>query len=152
MTVGKYAGENVVFVTRHGAGHKVLPTEVPFKANIFAVKQMGVRYMFAVSACGSLREGVHPGDLVLIDQFIDRTKAREATFFGKGVVGMPTNTTQTTHTTPPHHHRPHLLRSPRLQEVYHPRRDCRHRVPEGRDRAQEGDLRVHGGAVLLDPG
>eukprot|EP01060_Flectonema_neradi_P033029 TRINITY_DN5416_c0_g1_i1.p1 TRINITY_DN5416_c0_g1~~TRINITY_DN5416_c0_g1_i1.p1 ORF type:complete len:291 (+),score=76.98 TRINITY_DN5416_c0_g1_i1:63-935(+) len=87
LTVGKLGDELVLFVARHGANHRMLPTEIPYKANIFACKMMGVKYLFTVSACGSLREDYVPGDLVMIDQFIDRTKNRDATFFGNGVVG-----------------------------------------------------------------
>eukprot|EP01064_Diplonema_japonicum_P014564 TRINITY_DN2223_c0_g1_i1.p1 TRINITY_DN2223_c0_g1~~TRINITY_DN2223_c0_g1_i1.p1 ORF type:complete len:290 (+),score=98.08 TRINITY_DN2223_c0_g1_i1:50-919(+) len=87
VKVGKLDGKNVVFMTRHGSGHSILPSEVNFRANVFACKKLGVKYMFTVSACGSLREDYKPGDLVAVDQFIDRTKARDATFFGNGILG-----------------------------------------------------------------
>jgi len=87
LNVGKLDGHNVAFIARHGEGHRFLPTEVPYKANIYALKKLGVQYLFAVSACGGLREETAPGDLVIIDQFIDRTQKRDATFFGRGIVG-----------------------------------------------------------------
>lgn len=87
LNVGKLDGHNVAFIARHGEGHRLLPTEVPFKANIWALKKLGVKYLFAVSACGGLREDTAPGNLVIADQFIDRTMHRDATFFGHGVVG-----------------------------------------------------------------
>eukprot|EP01063_Lacrimia_lanifica_P015380 TRINITY_DN22164_c0_g1_i1.p2 TRINITY_DN22164_c0_g1~~TRINITY_DN22164_c0_g1_i1.p2 ORF type:complete len:292 (+),score=135.37 TRINITY_DN22164_c0_g1_i1:70-945(+) len=90
MFVGDFCGEKVVFYSRHGKGHKLLPSEIPFQANIYACRVLGVKYMFTVSACGSLRADYKPGDLVIIDQFIDRTKNRPATFFGNGVVGHVT--------------------------------------------------------------
>merc|ERR1719284_1805101 len=87
LNVGKLDGTPVAFVARHGEGHRLIPTEVPYKANIWALKKLGVKYIFAVSACGGLREETAPGDLVIVDQFIDRTQKRDATFFGRGVVG-----------------------------------------------------------------
>lgn len=87
INVGKLDGKEVAFIARHGEGHRLTPTEVPYKANIWALKKLGVKYIFAVSACGSLKEEMAPGDLCIIDQFIDRTQKRDATFFGRGVVG-----------------------------------------------------------------
>lgn len=87
LNVGKLDGHNVAFIARHGEGHRLLPTEVPFKANIWALKKLGVKYLFAVSACGGLREDTAPGNFVIVDQFIDRTMKRDATFFGRGIVG-----------------------------------------------------------------
>lgn len=87
VNVGKLDGHNVAFVARHGEGHRLLPTEVPYKANIWALKKLGVKYIFAVSACGGLKEETAPGNLVVVDQFIDRTMKRDATFFGRGIVG-----------------------------------------------------------------
>jgi 5'-methylthioadenosine phosphorylase len=87
LNVGKLDGHNVAFIARHGEGHRYLPTEVPYKANIWALKKLGVKYIFAVSACGGLREDTVPGELLIVDQFIDRTMKRDATFFGRGVVG-----------------------------------------------------------------
>jgi 5'-methylthioadenosine phosphorylase len=76
----------LVFLPRHGKGHRWLPTEVNFRANIFAMKTLGVERIISVSAVGSLREEVAPGHVVVPDQFIDRTTQRRSTFFGKGLV------------------------------------------------------------------
>jgi len=84
---GTLAGRTVCFVPRHGVGHRFLPTEVPYQANIFALKQLGVERILSLSAVGSLREEIKPGDIVVVDQFVDRTRERVATFFGNGVVG-----------------------------------------------------------------
>lgn len=87
LTVGRLGSVQLVFIARHGPGHTLLPSEVPYRANIFALKQQGVSWAISVSAVGSLREDIAPGDVVLPDQFIDRTKGiRDSTFFGKGVV------------------------------------------------------------------
>jgi 5'-methylthioadenosine phosphorylase len=75
-----------VFLPRHGKGHRWLPTEINFRANIFAMKKLGVERIISVSAVGSLREEIVPGDIVIPDQFIDRTTQRPSTFFGKGIV------------------------------------------------------------------
>ena len=87
ITLGKVEGLDCAFIARHGIGHCHLPTEVPYKANIWALKKLGVKYLLSVSACGSLQEEMKPLDFVLVDQFIDRTKNRDATFFGNGLVG-----------------------------------------------------------------
>jgi 5'-methylthioadenosine phosphorylase len=84
---GTLAGRTICFLPRHGVGHRYLPTEVPYRANIFALKQLGVERILSLSAVGSLREEIKPGDIVVVDQFIDRTRQRVATFFGDGVVG-----------------------------------------------------------------
>jgi len=76
----------VAFLARHARGHRLLPHEVPYRANIHAMKQLGVRYLISVSAVGSLREDFKPLDLVLPDQFIDLTKRRDSSFFGQGAV------------------------------------------------------------------
>jgi 5'-methylthioadenosine phosphorylase len=86
LVTGRVHGVPVVFVARHARGHRLLPSEVPYRANIYALKQMGVRYVLSVSAVGSLREEFKPLDMVLPDQFIDLTKRRESTFFGEGAV------------------------------------------------------------------
>jgi 5'-methylthioadenosine phosphorylase len=87
--VGTLEGERVAFLPRHGRGHKLTPTELPFRANIYAMKLLGVDYILSVSAVGSLQEQYAPTDFVIPDQFFDRTRARaeESTFFGKGIVG-----------------------------------------------------------------
>lgn len=76
----------VVFLARHGVGHSLLPSEVNYRANIFAMKKLGVTRIISISACGSLQSELEPGDLVIVDQFIDFTKKRENTFFGNGVI------------------------------------------------------------------
>lgn len=85
--VGELDGVKMVFLPRHGRGHRLLPSEINYAANIYGMKQLGVEYLLSVSAVGSLREEIHPGDVVLPDQFIDRTRQRRSTFFGDGVVG-----------------------------------------------------------------
>ena len=86
LVTGRVDGVPVAFLARHARGHRLLPFEVPYRANIYAMKQLGVRYLLSVSAVGSLREDFKPLDMVLPDQFIDLTKRRESTFFGQGAV------------------------------------------------------------------
>jgi 5'-methylthioadenosine phosphorylase len=86
VIIGKLDGVPVAFLARHGRGHRLMPTEVNYRANIFALKQLGVEFIVAVSACGSLRERIHPGEVVVPDQLLDFTKKRELTFFGNGLV------------------------------------------------------------------
>ncbi len=83
---GKFGANDLVFLPRHGKGHRWLPTEVNFRANIFAMKKIGVERIISVSAVGSLRQEIAPGHLVVPDQFIDRTSQRPSTFFGRGLV------------------------------------------------------------------
>ena len=83
---GKINGLEIYFLPRHGRGHYHSPSTVPYKQNIYALKKLGVTNILSVSACGSLREDLAPGDFVLVDQFIDRTYLREKSFFGKGCV------------------------------------------------------------------
>jgi 5'-methylthioadenosine phosphorylase len=85
--LGKLEGRSVAFLARHGKGHRILPSELNFKANIYAMKSLGVTSILSVSAVGSLKEEHKPTDFVIPDQFIDRTFDRTATFFGDGVVG-----------------------------------------------------------------
>lgn len=84
---GTLQGRGVVFLPRHGRGHRILPTDIPYRANVWAMKKLGVTHLISVSAVGSLQENIEPGHLVFPDQFIDRTFHRESTFFGDGVVG-----------------------------------------------------------------
>lgn len=84
--LGTLSGKRVAFLPRHGRGHVLLPHEIPFRANIHGFKQLGVEWLISVSAVGSLKENIHPGDIVIPDQFIDLTKTRISTFFGEGVV------------------------------------------------------------------
>jgi 5'-methylthioadenosine phosphorylase len=86
VLVGTIHGVPVAFLARHGRGHRLLPTEVNYRANIFALKSLGVEQIIAVSACGSLRETLHPGDIVIPDQLFDFTKQRDYSFFGDGLV------------------------------------------------------------------
>jgi 5'-methylthioadenosine phosphorylase len=83
--VGKLEGKQVAFLARHGEGHRLLPSELNFRANVFGFKLLGVEYVLSASAVGSLREDIHPLDVVLPDQFIDRTRGRISTFFGNGI-------------------------------------------------------------------
>ncbi|MDQ3710781.1 MAG: S-methyl-5'-thioadenosine phosphorylase [Acidobacteriota bacterium] len=87
--VGELENVKVAFLPRHGRGHKLTPTELPFRANIYAMKLLGVDYILSVSAVGSLQEQYAPTDFCIPDQFFDRTRARaeESTFFGDGIVG-----------------------------------------------------------------
>ncbi len=87
--VGELDGVTVAFLPRHGRGHKLTPSELPFRANIYAMKLLGIDYILSVSAVGSLQEKYAPTDFVIPDQFFDRTLARaqESTFFGEGIVG-----------------------------------------------------------------
>ena len=80
--------QSVYFLPRHGRGHVLLPSEVPYRANIYAMKQMGVTHLLAISAVGIMREAIKPGDMVVPDQIFDRTRGiRASTFFGKGIAG-----------------------------------------------------------------
>ena len=87
LLTGQLAGRKVVFLPRHGRGHRILPSELNHRANIWAMKKLGVAWIISVSAVGSLQEKCKPCDIVLIDQFLDRTKQSTAhTFFGRGIV------------------------------------------------------------------
>jgi len=91
VVLGQLAGAagpvTVAFLARHGRGHRFSPSEVNYRANVYALKQLGVTRLLSISAVGSLRETIAPGDLVLVDQFIDKTQGRASTYFGDGVVG-----------------------------------------------------------------
>lgn len=84
--IGELDGVNVAFLPRHGQNHHLLPSEVPYRANIHGMKQLGVEYLISASAVGSLQAEMKPLDMVIPDQFIDRTKNRISTFFGDGIV------------------------------------------------------------------
>jgi 5'-methylthioadenosine phosphorylase len=86
LIVGTLDGTSVAFLARHGRNHHLTPSELPFRANIHAMKQLGVEYLISASAVGSLKEEAKPLDMVVPDQFIDRTKNRVSTFFGEGIV------------------------------------------------------------------
>ena len=87
IILGTLDGTRVAFLARHGRGHTLMPTELPFRANIYAMKSLGVEYLISASAVGSLKEAAKPLDMVVPDQFIDRTRNRVNTFFGEGLVG-----------------------------------------------------------------
>lgn len=86
LILGTLAGTRVAFLARHGRHHHLLPSELPFRANIYAMKSLGVQYLISASAVGSLQAAAKPLDMVIPDQFIDRTKNRVSTFFGEGLV------------------------------------------------------------------
>jgi 5'-methylthioadenosine phosphorylase len=84
--IGALRGKRVAFLARHGAGHRLMPSELNYRANIFGFKRLGVEYLLSASAVGSLKEEYKPLDLVIPDQFLDRTRGRMSTFFGNGLV------------------------------------------------------------------
>jgi 5'-methylthioadenosine phosphorylase len=86
IVVGTLEGKRVAFLARHGRGHRILPTELNFRANIYAMKLLGVERIVSVSAVGSLQENLRPGEFLVPDQFFDSTKGRKSTFFGEGLV------------------------------------------------------------------
>ena len=86
ITLGSFEGINVAFLSRHGRGHRITPTDINYRANIHALKSLGVSRVFSVSAVGSMKDHIRPGDFLLPDQFIDRTTKRLATFFDQGIV------------------------------------------------------------------
>jgi 5'-methylthioadenosine phosphorylase len=88
LVTGTMHGVRMAFLPRHGRGHRLAPHELPFRANLHAMKQLGMGCVVGISAVGSLQEHIHPGELVLVDQFVDRTRGRthESTFFGDGCV------------------------------------------------------------------
>jgi len=87
ITLGNIEGVHAAFLPRHGVGHRISPTELPSRANIYALKSLGVEYIIAISTVGSLKEKIKPMDIVIPDQIIDRTFLRPDTFFGNGIVG-----------------------------------------------------------------
>ena len=86
FVIGRMSGKKIAFLARHGAGHRLLPSELNFRANIFGFKVLGVEWLLSASAVGSLQEQYPPEDIVVPDQFFDRTKGRAGTFFGNGIV------------------------------------------------------------------
>ncbi|MCJ7807132.1 MAG: MTAP family purine nucleoside phosphorylase, partial [Dehalococcoidia bacterium] len=86
IIIGELDGRSIAFLPRHGRGHNISPTEIPSRANIYALKALGVEWIISVSAVGSLKEGIHPLELVVPDQIIDRTKGRVNSFFDGGLV------------------------------------------------------------------
>jgi 5'-methylthioadenosine phosphorylase len=86
ILVGALGGVGVAFLPRHGLGHRILPSEINFRANVWALRSLGAEFLISVGAVGSLKEEIRPGDVVVADQFIDKTYRRASTFFGDGVV------------------------------------------------------------------
>ena len=86
IVIGKLEGVGIAFLPRHGKGHRISPTELPSRANIYALKFLGVEHIIASNSAGSFREEIKPGDLIIPDQIIDRTRSRVSSFFGEGVV------------------------------------------------------------------
>ena len=86
LRIGDIAGLPVVFLPRHDKGHRLSPSDINYRANIDALKRVGVTDLVSLSACGSFKEDLPPGSFVLVDQFVDRTYKRESSFFGKGLV------------------------------------------------------------------
>ncbi len=85
--LGRLEGVMVVFLPRHGKGHRIQPSSLNFRANIYGMKKLGVQWIIGVSAVGSMKKSIHPGDMVIPNQFIDQTKGRPNTFFSDGIVG-----------------------------------------------------------------
>src|SRR5580698_630185 len=86
IVLGLLEGKHVAFLARHGRGHRILPSEINFRANVYAMKLLGVERIISVSAVGSLQEDLRPGEFLVPDQFFDRTRQRASTFFGEGLV------------------------------------------------------------------
>ncbi len=85
LVVGQLGDTKMVFLARHGEGHTILPHEINYRANLFALKTQGVEWIVSLSAVGSMREDIRPGDIVIVDQYFDRTNGRASTFFGEGI-------------------------------------------------------------------
>jgi 5'-methylthioadenosine phosphorylase len=83
---GQLGGTEVIFLSRHGRGHRILPSELNFRANIYGMKELGVEHLVSVSTAGSMKEQIAPGDLAVVNQFVDHTYQRKPTFFGDGIV------------------------------------------------------------------
>lgn len=87
LVVGEIGGRTLAFLPRHGRGHRIPPSQINFRANIYALKKVGARWVLSLSAVGSMKESIRPGDIVVVDQFYDHTKFRPATFFEDGIAG-----------------------------------------------------------------
>jgi len=87
LTVGSLEGKTLAFLPRHGRGHRVSPSQINYRANIYAMKKIGARAVLSISAVGSMKERIRPGDIVVVDQFVDQTKFRPNTFFADGIAG-----------------------------------------------------------------
>src|SRR5260221_12211280 len=90
IVIGTLEGKRVAFLARHGRGHRILPSEINFRANICAMKQLGVERIISASAVGSLQEDLRPGEFLIADQFVDRTKNHVSTFFRGGLLAHVT--------------------------------------------------------------
>ena len=130
ITVGELGGKCVAFLPRHGKKHTIRPTDINVRANIFALKKLGVKRILAPSTVGSLREEYHPGEIVFCDQFIDRTTRREQSFYTQDR-GLP--------------HNRRRADVPRTQGKHHFGRQN-----IGRQNASNRHLRLHRGTTLLD--
>src|SRR5688572_28992558 len=84
---GTLGDARLAFLPRHGRGHRITPTDINYRANMYALKKLGCEWVISVSAVGSMKEHIAPGDVVIVDQFVDLTKHRVSTFFGEGLVG-----------------------------------------------------------------
>jgi len=89
ITTGQIAGKDVAILARHGKDHSIMPTKVPYRANVWALKELGCTHILATTACGSLREDIKPRDFIFLDQFIDFTKHRNLTFYEDKVIHTP---------------------------------------------------------------
>lgn len=87
IVVGELEGRTIAFLPRHGKGHRIPPSGINYRANIYAMKKIGADAVLSISAVGSMKEGIRPGDVVVVDQFFDNTRSREGTFFSDGVAG-----------------------------------------------------------------
>ncbi len=87
VVVGELEGRTLAFLPRHGRGHRIPPHRINFRANLYALKKLGARWILSISAVGSMKETIRPGDIVVVDQFYDHTRQRENTFFSDGIVG-----------------------------------------------------------------
>ncbi|MBI2881782.1 MAG: S-methyl-5'-thioadenosine phosphorylase [Candidatus Tectomicrobia bacterium] len=113
--LGNLGGRPMAFLARHGRGHVLAPTEVNFRANLYGMKLLGVERVLSISAVGSMREEIHPGDIVFPDQFIDRTTRRAATFFGGGIVAH----VPMAHPTCPEVHRTYVEAAGQMGLAFH---------------------------------
>lgn len=87
LVVGEIEGRTLAFLPRHGKGHRLSPSQINYRANVYAMKRIGARWILSLSAVGSMKEGIRPGDIVVVDQFYDHTRLRPGTFFSDGIVG-----------------------------------------------------------------
>ena len=87
LVVGEIEGRTLAFLPRHGRGHRIPPSQINYRANIYAMKKIGARWLLSISAVGSMKENIRPGDIVVVDQFYDHTRFRPNTFFSDGIVG-----------------------------------------------------------------